>query len=491
MPLLIMAAERPNACGQARLSPVEPAGVASEGWLAGDDPTFVSVAPTAAPHRHCFRLTAFQVPPHTEVSAAHGPAFLRLRQPLSDPTMLAKRLSIALAGLMLVYASAAIVFDTWFRGDRELEALLCKALLCANDLVVAEGFEKLWDPDPEQARQSVALFQQALVRDPASPTRWSDLGDAFLRVGEPQQARYCFQRALELGPYSPPILLRAAHFHINLGERRLALPPLAKILSQVRAYDEVIFSLFRRFEVPVTEILVSGLPPERDAAQAYFRELLRHGPLPDAMATWSWLRSHSLANDVLFSQYIDFLLAAREYDAARQTLISYAGRHPRPTPHQYVWNPGFELDPTGSVLDWTIRPVQHADVSRDRTVARRGSWSLRITFDGQENSAYSHVSQEVIVTPGNARFQAFLRSDRLTTDQGLGFRIRDAEDSSRLDVRTEQVVGTSDWQALEATFLIPAKTRLLQIQLERRPSNKLDNKISGSAWIDDVSLVPQ
>jgi hypothetical protein len=77
----------------------------------------------------------------------------------------------------------------------------------------------------------------------------------------------------------------------------------------------------------------------------------------------------------------------------------------------------------------------------------------------------------------------------LTTDQGLGFQIVDAEAPARLDLKTEPLLGTREWSRIEAPLVIPPPTRLVEIRLVRQPSLKFDSKIRGAAWIDDVRLV--
>ena len=87
------------------------------------------------------------------------------------------------------------------------------------------------------------------------------------------------------------------------------------------------------------------------------------------------------------------------------------------------------------------------------------------------------------------RFRAAIRARGLTSDQGVGFRIYDAERQSRVDQRTKTVSGTCDWKTLEIKISVPRHSRLLQIPLVRQPSSKFDNKLAGTVWIDDISLV--
>jgi hypothetical protein len=110
-------------------------------------------------------------------------------------------------------------------------------------------------------------------------------------------------------------------------------------------------------------------------------------------------------------------------------------------------------------------------------------------FQTEENLNYSNFSQTAYVRPGRVRFRAYVRTSGITTDKGVGFQIFDPESSARLNVFTEQFTGTSDWQSVEKTFVVPGNTKALTVQVIRQPSMKFDYKIRGTVWIDDVSLL--
>src|SRR5262249_40525764 len=124
----------------------------------------------------------------------------------------------------------------------------------------------------------------------------------------------------------------------------------------------------------------------------------------------------------------------------------------------------------------------------DSSVAHTGSQSLRIEFAGSENVDYAHISQTAFVEPGIYRFAAFVRTEKITTDQGIAFRIYDPELQSRLDIKTEGLTGTTNWKRVDLVIAVPQGTRLLRIQVIRRPSWRFDSHIAGTAWIDTVSL---
>ena len=59
-----------------------------------------------------------------------------------------------------------------------------------------------------------------------------------------------------------------------------------------------------------------------------------------------------------------------------------------------------------------------------------------------------------------------------------------------LDVLTEPLRGTNDWRLEVSNFVVKPQTRMVQLQVVRNVSQKFDNKIGGSAWIDGVKIEP-
>ncbi len=55
---------------------------------------------------------------------------------------------------------------------------------------------------------------------------------------------------------------------------------------------------------------------------------------------------------------------------------------------------------------------------------------------------------------------------------------------------TPNLVGTQPWALDEADFTAGPRTHLVRIGLRRLSSSKLDNKLRGTVWVDEVSLVP-
>ncbi len=388
---------------------------------------------------------------------------------------------IAIAGGV---AAAGVVYENGVRSpwlDR-----FYSSWIISSDGLATRAYQRQAEGDKPGA---MALFQLALRRDPASPYRWCDYGEALLAAGDRAEARNAMLRGICLGPYIGPILMRGINFAYRTDEPARALEYSNRLLAITPAYDDAIFTVWERMELPLASILEKGIPSSRPA-QMYLRRLMSASrSAGGAQPTWAWIRQRGYADDRLADEYIAFLLRLSQPAAAADAWASYVrGREPGYPASTAVFNGSFERDPIGTVFDWRIDSVEGALAERDTAFSAVGHCSLRLSFDRTQNIPYQHVSQRVVVKPGAWQFEARIRTEAITTDEGLGFRIFDAEAPARLDVRTERLTGTHEWTKLTTWFRVPAATRVLQVTVVRNSSWKFDNKLGGSAWIDGVTL---
>jgi carbohydrate binding protein with CBM4/9 domain len=219
----------------------------------------------------------------------------------------------------------------------------------------------------------------------------------------------------------------------------------------------------------------------------------------EADQVWRWALPRGYVDDRLARDYVEFLFSGHRYGPAAKSWALYVER--LPADHQsgqagrylgtdWLYNGDFETEPLGSSFDWRIDTRPGVGTTWDSNVAHTGKHSLRIRFDGKENIAFNQISETAFVTPGRYRFEAYIRTEAITTDQGIGFHlIGDSNGPGRVDVNTERLVGTNDWKKVEQTITVPHDMELLHIQVVRQPSLKFDNQINGTAWIDSVRLV--
>jgi hypothetical protein len=343
------------------------------------------------------------------------------------------------------------------------------------------------DDDPRAPGSS--LPAELLLENPASAQCWLRLGQFLLAENQLHKAQYCIERAAALAPRSPPLLLEAAAFLHATGHSSRAYELMSRVLAATRDYDQVIFALYGR-STDVATVLLRGLPRDPRASHSYLLHLLGERDSAAARLAWDWLSRHQFADRAVVRRYLLYLFAESLYDEAARVFENWLPAGERPSGGNRITHGGFEAEPSGVPLDWTVLPNPHATVRRDRATAHEGSWSLRIEFDGEANLEYRHVAQQAVVQPGRWKLQAWIRTEAITSDQGVGLRVFEARPAPEWQAWSGDVSGDAEWRPLEITVTIPPAVRLVQVEIVRRPSRKLDAKIGGVAWIDAVSLTP-
>jgi hypothetical protein len=402
-----------------------------------------------------------------------------------------KPLTFTLGAILAAYSLAGSLSETLWPNNEPVNRVLCQFLLCNNAPLVWRARDQITGGKEENIHQAITIFRMVLRRDPQDPYRWADLGDAFFEAGQKEDARYCYGQVLALAPRTAVFLLRVANFNFQIRENKQALPITARILALIPDYDAVIFGEYARFVDRTEDVLQFGIPKDRRATQSWLQFLLQAGRLDDAQLTWDWIAEHGYADDGLAGEYVEFLVRQGHPDSASSTWTQYLGaRADGYGKSNYLFNGDFEAEPTRSPFDWTIGQAQGVEVTRDLTTAWSGKYSLRISFAGKQNLDSAVVSQLVFVRPGRYRFHAFIRTEGLTTDQGIRFQISDAEVSTRLDEVFGQFVGSIPWSEVNHDLVVAPDTSLLQVRVIRQRSMKFDNKIGGVAWIDDLKMEP-
>jgi hypothetical protein len=328
-----------------------------------------------------------------------------------------------------------------------------------------------------------------LNRDASSAYRWTDMAEVLAGGGNRQSAEYCYRRAGELAPHDPQILMAVGNFYVVEGNRQAAVAQLAAVLSGADPGDVLtnnVFVYYERLGIRENGLLDQAIP-DAVTARDYMRYLIRKGG-SDPVDLWQWMQGKNYSDELLTIDYTNFLLQKRHVDAAEDVwAVGFAGRKDGYSKSSPLFNGGFEYEFTGGVPDWRFSGPDNVKVKRDHASRFDGQFALRVDFTGNDNPDFHHVEQTVFVEPGTYRFEAHLRTKDITSDQGIGFRLVSAVDNKTL-AETETLTGTNDWKRLGATMEVPRENRLVYVQLTRRRSIRIDNQLTGTAWIDAVRL---
>ncbi|HKN74917.1 MAG TPA: carbohydrate binding domain-containing protein [Candidatus Acidoferrum sp.] len=382
-----------------------------------------------------------------------------------------------------------------------------------------EGYKRATQIEPDDARNwyllgrywqynlehpvapaAISAYQKALSYDPHSADTWLDLGTAYESEGYIDDARNAFLQAKRAYPVSPEVAWRYGNFLLRRGPSELKAA-FAEIRHAVEA-DPIraaaALALCVRFEPDFNAALDRVLPVSQAAYLNLISALAGQEQTDQALAVWS--RLAALHPKLQLSEsypLLEALIHKRQMEEAQrvwgQALLFAGVSRPPDPPGSLVWDGGFESNVVGGGFTWRYPAfVGGVVITLDTKEKHSGNRSIRLTFNGLRNVGFSDVCQYVPVQPSTSyHFSAWVLTRSLSTDQGVRFGLQSIGDSGNSTAWTDDVEGTQPWTKVEFPWTSEKDVRELHLCVSRLPSAKFDSKIRGSAWIDDVALVPE
>ena len=130
-------------------------------------------------------------------------------------------------------------------------------------------------------------------------------------------------------------------------------------------------------------------------------------------------------------------------------------------------------------------------VDFDSAPPASGVRAVRLDFGGGRNLEITEPMQYVPVEPARTyHFHAYMRTEEITTESGMRFSIVDPNHNDAVNALTENFMGSHAWTALDMDVTTSRETHFLLVRLLRTGSRLFENKLSGTVWIADVSLIP-
>jgi tetratricopeptide (TPR) repeat protein len=350
--------------------------------------------------------------------------------------------------------------------------------------------------EPDTAR-AVQAYRASLTLDPRSAGTWLDLATAEELQGNTSAALEAYLQAKRVYPMSAEVSWRYGNFLLRTGEVPQAFAEIRHAVSVDPKRAAEAFSRCWRVDPDVQVILNNVLPPSASVYLDAIRELIADAQVAPALAVWNRLVAINpklRLIDVI--PFTDMLLFARRPDDAHRVwmdAVSLSGTPGTGDPtDSLIWDGGFESGVTGGGFTWTLPPLHSGvQVGLDSKEKHSGEHSLELGFDGKHNVNFADVCHLAIVQPQNGyRFSAWVRTQALTSDQGVRFRLDWTENSHTNSVETPEIHGTQSWTQVELPWTAPVNVRLVRICVARNPSDVFASRIKGTAWVDDVALVP-
>ncbi|MEA3292341.1 MAG: hypothetical protein U9Q71_08610 [Pseudomonadota bacterium] len=346
--------------------------------------------------------------------------------------------------------------------------------------------------EPGSAKDAEFQIRESIKNRPLYAPSWLDLAEVSLKQEKREDAASYVETAAGLWPNRRLLLWEAAMLQIRLGERKKALETLQAYLRSRPSHLQRVAVLAARLE-PDPEKMIRAVVPEKpplDREEDYYLEqflyyAIQQRNLPLADAVWSGLADETLKNEKIVQNYISFLVKEKERDRA----VSAWERAGGGKAMESIVNGGFEEELAQAGFGWIAKDVKGAKWERDNEIAYGGQYSLRVDFDGKENIAYHHLWQLTPVEPGRRyRLRGQWRGAYITTRSNPYFQVFSVGAEKNSSARSESKRLTWDWQPFELELKIPEDAWFLTVRLRRNQTDALDNLISGTVWLDEISL---
>jgi tetratricopeptide (TPR) repeat protein len=352
--------------------------------------------------------------------------------------------------------------------------------------------------DEPDARRAILNYRHAISLNPHSAATWLDLAAAYESEGDIQDARGAFLQAKLAYPLSADVSWRYGNFLLRQDQVPQAFAEIRRAAHADPKRSAEAFSRCWRVAPDINSILSDVLPPDRDGYLAVIRELGVGDQFAAALTVWQRLVSiHPVLKLSDAIPFADFLIqkhqirdAHRVWDDALR--LSNTPQNIDP-PGSVLWDGGFETGVRGGAFAWLF-PVPNGGVQTSVDVRQKhsGKSSLRLTFDGRHNVNFEGVCNNAEVRPEtNYHLSAWVRTQTLTTNQGVRLRLHWYSDSHHVgSIETRDAQGTQPWIFIELPWTAGKDIHQVRVCVVRDASGKLDSQIQGTAWVDDVALIP-
>jgi tetratricopeptide (TPR) repeat protein len=391
--------------------------------------------------------------------------------------------------------------------------------------------------------RAVWYYNQAIRINPLVAVYWLDLGKAYEELKREADAEQAFAMAVRLSPHSPQVRWEAANFWLRRGQ-------LEKAFSSLRAAAEAddtklnaAIDISWKVTADRERILREVIPDTLTANLRFLNFAVSKNDYAIALHAWERVLANATPDFQVSDAftYMDALLGARQTRQAARVwdqAIAKCGLHDRagaPSAETgLIHNGSFEKEFLNGGFDWRVLPGSGFSLSTDVRDRMQGYRSLRIEFTGKENLDFRHLYQIIPIVEGlmpvppalprmaqgptgdrlgqlvaltstagrpahvpqnaylskvrHLALSYYIKTKDLSTDQGVFWEILSYPGPPRWHVKSALYSGTMPWSEGHMKFQVDADTQSIMIRLRRLPSEKFDNLLKGTVWLDGINL---
>jgi Tfp pilus assembly protein PilF len=349
-----------------------------------------------------------------------------------------------------------------------------------------------WDIRHMDLRESAQYFRKAIERNPLEQEYWLNLAKICQRTGERTASEGALENAVTVFPTSYRGRWVSGNLLLLQGDFEKALPHFSYLLAHYPNQSSTVYDVLEKAASDSDFVLERIVPKDPSSFRQYLSYLYETGDKDSVRKAWAKRFSFGYQADREQTlRHIEFLISRGELNEAFQVWkarLQEEGLSPF-SDSNLITNGDFEKDQIlGGGFDWKIEKVPGAEVSFDPSVAFEGKRSLKIVFNGKENVDFYHVYQFVPLK-SNADYvlKANMKTQAVTTKSGLKIEVSGV--GPTFYGVSETLTGDNEWRELIVTFRTLTQSQGGLVRIRREKTDKFDRFISGTVWIDNVSLI--
>ena len=403
---------------------------------------------------------------------------------------------VAFGTVCAAISLAAVVMETGFAASFQTASQGRRILsFDQNDALLQDRLGQMYqDTDPAEGLRHL---RRATELSPLNRHYHADVASACEARGDTICADREWELLAQLCPMVPVYQSHAAQAYLHSNHLDTAVAAYQRLLELDPSYGpESWFALRDLLDPDAVFRRTIAATAAPDLKLSYVSYLSNQGNDDAAYRIWQLV----LAENRLFpfssaKPYLERLLELGRIGEAESVWRGLQRLNVVATPAttdvgNLIFNGDFEQLPLDAGFDWRWSDRDtYLAIDFAAPGAYHGAHCLRIDFTVSRNEEYEPVAQFVRVFPNRSyRVEAYVRSDEITSDTGPSLKISDTQLGSFPDVVSETTVGTSPWHPVRLTFSTGPESQFVQLSVWRPRGRLFPTEISGTFWMDDVSL---
>lgn len=413
-----------------------------------------------------------------------------MKIPFNTPARKGLVAAVALVFAIAYLGVAASRFAASWLGSRvELASLEKAAWLdpgCADYRDHLGRYYSLVASDPAAA---VGEYRAAVQLNPHSARYWFDLASAYQVLGDTANQTAALEHAILADSMTPDVAWEAANLYLVQGENEKALREFQVVLAGDPSLADAAIQFCYRIEPDVDALLRDVVSPRNGAYLGLLSLLEAKQDTAGTKKVWdAFIQTHLPFERRQADIYFRYLIEHKDVDqavlvwqqmASRFGLSSYVPSH-----NNLMVNGSFSLDVLNAGFDWQYQKQSGVGLTLDPGDFHAGRRSLLITFDGP-GIVDAGIYQLIAVQPNTSyAFSGYYKNGELEGAGGPHFTIQDMYNQT-VYYDSDELKDAGFWKSADGTFTTGPDCKLVMFHVRRLPAG---SPIRGKLWIDDFHL---